>query len=68
MFIGDNILTNAEINKARRLNRIYEQVEKDEMIQKLISAHGEALFQIAELKRELDSLKAIYEFKRGTKP
>lgn len=57
-------MKNKEINEARRMNRVYEQVEKDEMIQKVISAYGEALFQIAELKRELNNLKAIYEFRK----
>jgi cell division septum initiation protein DivIVA len=54
-------MTNAEINARRRLNRVYEQIEKDELVEIIIESYGKALFTIAELKQEIETLKKLLE-------
>ena len=46
-----------DINKVRIRNRLFEQIEKDEMIEKVIKAYGEAMFKIDQLKIENEILK-----------
>lgn len=38
------------------MNRVIEQTEKDEVLEKAISAYGEAMFQIEELKHQVENL------------